>query len=237
MSIDWFTVLAQIANFWLLVWLLRRFLYRPILEGIAAREAEIARRLTAADAAREEALAAQQRYHAQRKDSLAQQQARVDAALQETRQEREALLARARAQREQEQASWRRQLDEERAKFEQSVQENASATLIELADKVLHDLADDTLEAAIVRQMGTRLESMAAELAAAAGTHQEGEITTHARLSPELQAQLTAQLQTLLPGRRFHFRADPQQSPGFVLQIGGARIAWTLAHYLQAMQT
>ncbi|MER2603590.1 MAG: F0F1 ATP synthase subunit B, partial [Candidatus Competibacter phosphatis] len=31
MQIDWFTVAAQIVNFLLLVWLLKRFLYRPVL--------------------------------------------------------------------------------------------------------------------------------------------------------------------------------------------------------------
>ena len=35
MSIDWITVLAQIGNFLVLVWLLKRFLYKPILKGIA----------------------------------------------------------------------------------------------------------------------------------------------------------------------------------------------------------
>ncbi len=59
MSIDWVTVLAQLANFLLLVALLRRFLYRPILDGIARREAEIARRMAAADIARDEARAAE----------------------------------------------------------------------------------------------------------------------------------------------------------------------------------
>ena len=48
MSIDWITVIAQIANFLVLVWLLKRFLYRPILDGIDAREAEIARSMAEA---------------------------------------------------------------------------------------------------------------------------------------------------------------------------------------------
>ncbi|MCL1485860.1 MAG: hypothetical protein MH208_17135 [Marinobacter sp.] len=48
MSIDWITVLAQLANFLVLVWLLKRFLYRPILDGIDAREAEITKSMAAA---------------------------------------------------------------------------------------------------------------------------------------------------------------------------------------------
>ena len=34
MLIDWFTVAAQVVNFLILVWLLKRFLYQPILNAI-----------------------------------------------------------------------------------------------------------------------------------------------------------------------------------------------------------
>ena len=42
MTIDWFTVGAQIVNFIVLVWLLKRFLYKPVLAAIDAREKRIA---------------------------------------------------------------------------------------------------------------------------------------------------------------------------------------------------
>jgi F-type H+-transporting ATPase subunit b len=40
MLIDWFTVGAQALNFLILVWLMKRFLYQPILNAIDAREAD-----------------------------------------------------------------------------------------------------------------------------------------------------------------------------------------------------
>jgi len=48
MEINWFTVIAQIVNFLILVWLLKRFLYKPVLKAIAEREQKIASRLDAA---------------------------------------------------------------------------------------------------------------------------------------------------------------------------------------------
>ena len=42
MLIDWFTVGAQALNFLILVWLMKRFLYKPILHAIDAREKRIA---------------------------------------------------------------------------------------------------------------------------------------------------------------------------------------------------
>ncbi|MBT5110502.1 MAG: F0F1 ATP synthase subunit B, partial [Rhodospirillaceae bacterium] len=48
MGIDWITVAAQVVNFLILVWLLKRFLYRPITDAIAARETHIASRVSEA---------------------------------------------------------------------------------------------------------------------------------------------------------------------------------------------
>jgi F-type H+-transporting ATPase subunit b len=50
MLIDWFTVGAQVLNFLILVWLMKRFLYQPILDAIDAREQRIAAELANAAA-------------------------------------------------------------------------------------------------------------------------------------------------------------------------------------------
>ena len=55
MLIDWFTVGAQALNFLILVWLMKRFLYKPILHAIDAREKRIATELADADAKKAEA--------------------------------------------------------------------------------------------------------------------------------------------------------------------------------------
>lgn len=51
MHFDWSTLALQTVNFAILVWLLRRFLYRPVLRMIDARRAEIDRGTAAAHAA------------------------------------------------------------------------------------------------------------------------------------------------------------------------------------------
>ena len=38
MQIDWLTVAAQILNFLVLAWLLKRFLYRPVIDAMTQRE-------------------------------------------------------------------------------------------------------------------------------------------------------------------------------------------------------
>src|SRR5665648_272520 len=55
MLIDWFTVFAQALNFLILVWLMKRFLYKPILHAIDAREKRISAELADADAKKADA--------------------------------------------------------------------------------------------------------------------------------------------------------------------------------------
>ncbi len=72
MLIDWFTVGAQGLNFVILVWLMKRFLYGPILHAIDAREKRIADELADADAQKAEA--SRERGEFQRKNEELDQQ-------------------------------------------------------------------------------------------------------------------------------------------------------------------
>lgn len=50
MHFDWWTFALQLVNFAVLVWLLHRFLYRPVLRMIDARQAAVAKQYAEADA-------------------------------------------------------------------------------------------------------------------------------------------------------------------------------------------
>ena len=92
MLIDWFTVGAQVVNFLILVWLLKRFLYRPILNAIDVREKRIAAEL--ADAAAKQTGAQKERDEFQHKNEEFDRQraALLRQATDEAKAERQRLL-------------------------------------------------------------------------------------------------------------------------------------------------
>ena len=57
MLIDWFTTVAQIINFLILIALLRYFLYRPIVSAMEKREKAVADRWHEAEQQRDQARA------------------------------------------------------------------------------------------------------------------------------------------------------------------------------------
>ena len=232
MSIDWVTVLAQIANFLVLLWLLKRFLYRPILDGIDAREAEIAKRMADAEQAKQDAKIAENQFIKQRAQLVSDQDALLEKALAATEDQRDGLLSDARTKLQQEQKDWRKHLEHERVAFNKRLQETGSDALMKLTRKALSDLADEQLEDAIVRHVGKQLEPIAAELLQAAAGSLKAQVSTRDALPAATQILLQSEVQQWLPEVTLSFATDAQQSPGLVMQVGGAQVSWTTDSYM-----
>lgn len=235
MSIDWITVIAQVANFLVLVWLLKRFLYRPILNGIDAREAEIANRMSAATRAGEKAEAAEAQYRDQLATLHANTSAMTDSARQKAEDARDALLADAQARLEQERKDWDAHLEQEARRYTAELHKTGAGALLSLTRKALGDLADETLEERIVAHVATRLVPMSEELRRAAGGCAEAVAATRDPLPKAARDQLQADLQDVIPEVPLRFETDATQSPGLILRMGGAQVAWTVDTYIDGL--
>ncbi|MCK9540045.1 hypothetical protein [Dokdonella sp.] len=235
MSIDWITVAAQILNFLVLVWLLKRFLYRPILDGIDAREKEIAERMGEAARIRAVAEAAEADYQAQVASLRAGREGTLEAARKAAEAERDALLAEARERLAREQAERAVQRVEEARRYRAELQRDGAAALLSLTRKALKDLADETLEARIVAHASDRLAAMADDLRKAAGDSLQAIALTHEPLSQAARERLGNELAQLIPGITVTFRSEPAQAPGLVLRLGGAQVEWTVDSYIDGL--
>jgi F-type H+-transporting ATPase subunit b len=235
MSIDWITVAAQLANFLVLVWLLKRFLYRPILDGIEAREAEIAERMQVAVRAKEEAQTTEANYRAQLAALQSEQASLSDAARRQAEQERDALLAEAHDRIERERAAWQTHLDAEARSFSAKMQRAGGHALLELTRKALTDLADETLEARMAAGLTRQIAAMKSDLQRAAGQMDTAVVTSHAELPKSVQDSLSRELDGLFPGTKVHFKTVESQSPGLSLQLGGAHLEWTVDTYIDGL--
>ncbi|AXI49158.1 F0F1 ATP synthase subunit B (plasmid) [Sulfitobacter sp. SK012] len=235
MSIDWITVAAQIANFLVLVWLLRRFLYRPILDGIDAREAEIKNRMQEAVLAKEKAQAAEQEHLDQVRALNAKQSDMAEAVRQDAETQRDALLDEARKRLEKERVAWAVHLEEERHKYAAKLQCAGGGALLSLTRKALSDLADETLEGRIAHNLAKRIEPMAEDLRVAAGQSKTATVTSQGKFSQSARDDLTAHLQSVFPDIPVQFETDADQPPGVMLRIGGAQLDWTVDGYIDGL--
>ena len=160
MLIDWFTVGAQTLNFLILVWLMKRYLYKPVLDAIDAREKRIASEL--ADAAQKQAQADSERdtFKQKNADFDQQREALARKASAEVDAERKRLLTDTRTAADAVQAKRHEALESELQTLQEDIARRSQEEVFAIARKVLTDLAGTTLEDRITEVFAQRLGSM-----------------------------------------------------------------------------
>ena len=68
MQLDWSTILLEIVNFLVLVWILKRFLYKPVLDIIAKRRANIEASVAKSESMKKDAEALKKQYESRLAD-------------------------------------------------------------------------------------------------------------------------------------------------------------------------
>lgn len=241
MLIDWFTVVAQAVNFLVLVWLLKRYLYKPVLAAIDAREKQIA--LALADAASQRTAAEQQR------SAFAAKQSALDAesvgllkqAASAAAAERTRLLAEARAEANGLRAQQMTALRDDQARLRQSIAHLAEQEVLAIARKVLKDLAGASLEQRIAVVFGQRLRAMDATakepLVAALRAGSEAVLYSAFDLGEAPRALIQSAVdETFAASIRLRFEVSAETICGVEVRVGGQKLAWSMADSLSGLE-
>ena len=146
MLIDWFTVVAQLINFLVLVWLLKRFLYKPILDAIDAREQRVAAELADADEKRKEADSEREKFRQKNAEFDRQRAALMSQASEEAGAERQRLFDEAREAADALRAKRMKTLLNDTHNLNQAISRRAQQEVFAIARKALADLASASLE-------------------------------------------------------------------------------------------
>lgn len=167
MHIDWWTLGLQTVNLLVLLWLLGRYLFRPMAAMVAQRQADADKLLDASKAAMASAEEAQKAAQAARASADAERAAAVDAAHKDGEAQRAALIEAARQEA-------RHLQDEARAGIAR-MQDEADARVGRRATALAGDIAARLLEEAAARIADTVfLDGFARALADLPDTAREG---------------------------------------------------------------
>jgi len=146
MLIDWFTVGAQLLNFLILVWLLKRFLYKPVLQAIDAREKLIASELANADLKKAEAQKEHDEFDTKNKMFDEQRSALMAKAATDAKVEHERLLDLARKDLDSARSKQESSMKDDQARLAGEITRRTTGEVFGIARKVLADLATVSLE-------------------------------------------------------------------------------------------
>lgn len=238
MAIDWTTFTLEIINFLVLVWILKRFLYQPVLETLARRRAGIERALAEARDTETRAKALQAQFENRLADweqEKAALRARFEQELITERSRQMQALANTLAQeRERNVAQDTHRRDEQRRELETQALEQACR----FATALLARLAGPELEARLVEAGMEDFAALPADqlngIAAAARTPgARVRVASAFPLSEAQQKHIGATLAARLGiSPDLDFRVDPTLRAGLRLALGPWRMNFSLADEL-----
>jgi F-type H+-transporting ATPase subunit b len=242
MLIDWFTVGAQVVNFLVLVWLMKRFLYKPILGAIDAREKKVAATLGDAEKKMTEANKVRAEFQHKTEELDQQRDALLKKAADDARIERERLLVEARGAADALAAKRSAALERDAASLNQAIGQRVQEEVFAIARKVLTDLATTSLEERVADVFARRLGEMKPEdkerlgqaLKAAPGP-------ALVRSAFDLPADERLKIQTALNRAfsaevRLGFETTPALVSGIELAMNGQKLGWSIAEYISSLE-
>jgi F-type H+-transporting ATPase subunit b len=243
--IDWFTVGAQLLNFLILVWLMKRFLYQPVLDAIAAREQKIASQL--ADAATTKAEAHRQQDEFQKKNQdLDQERAELlHQARDAAKAEHEHLQIEAREAADAASAQHAKALLADSQRLYAEIARHTRQQVFDISRRVLGDLAGLSLEQRLCDVFLQRLQAVEGQALLTLGTALKAASSADPALlrsafalpAPQraaIQAALDAAIGQPIP---LQFETVSELVSGIELRAQGQKLAWSISDYLDVLST
>jgi F-type H+-transporting ATPase subunit b len=233
MQIDWWTLALQTVNVLILIWLLARFLFRPVADIVAQRQQKANKLLSDAAAVRQQADEARSDVVRPRAQIAAERDTVIADAQKMAQAERSALLAQAEKDAAKLHAEADAAIVRDRAGMEQAVLDRASQLSVEIARRLLRRIAPATAMNAFVAGLCEQVQALpsqarAAFTPAAGGTHAIEVITAAPLSTEEADSVRRALKQALGADPVLTFRSDAALIAGIELRAPHAvvRNSW-----------
>ena len=153
------TILAQMLNFFILVWILARFAYKPLVSMMQERKERIAKDLADAQAARNEAEQFKADYAAQIANVRQEAQQIVEKAVQQAEATTREQLAAAREQIEREKERARQDIVNERDRAMNNLRNEVISLSVAMATKVVAKDMDSETNTKLIEDAIAKLDS------------------------------------------------------------------------------
>lgn len=240
MLIDWFTTAAQVVNFLILVALLKRFLYGPIIRAMDAREERIRERLEDAERERAEAAREKDGYREKSEKLDREREGILASARKEAEATRGELVDGARDEVEEMRRKWRESVEQERENFVGELERRTVRQVFEVAGRALGDLADSNLERVMAGVFARRVRALASSepealegLGRNVASGEAAVVSSAFELPEDARNEIAGAVREAVGGEaRVEFRVEPDLVSGIELASGGVVTAWSLGDYV-----
>jgi len=242
MLLDSFTVIAQIINFLILIYLLKRFLFNRIIKIMDEREKQITDRMQDAETAKEAAqkeLDEQQRI---REELQGKWNEMLAQAKKDAQKKREELVKDARSKIDEEQKNWREAISKQRTAFLRDLRYLSCEQVCQMSRKVLSDLAGEKLEDQLIENFLIQLGKLSKEekddfIRFIDKDERKIWVDSSFKLNREKESEIRKILEEIIGDKvEINFKVSPKLICGIETRTEGKKISWNIENYLDGLE-
>ena len=236
---DWPTVVFQVINFLILVWLLKRFLYGRIIRAMDERQAKIAAQLKEAEEKKKQADQLAEELRKKNEEFDANRERLLAEAKQQVEEERKALLSKAREEVENTRRQWLEGVQREKDALLADLRQRLLHHTCDIARRALADMANAQLERHLADAFAAKLEHLPADQLQAVKPEGDGLLVVRSAFElPDDQKTRLADIVRKRLGQdiNIQFETSPQPICGIELTSGSQKLAWSLDSYLDDLE-
>lgn len=241
MKIDWFTVIAQIINFLVLMWLLKRFLYQPILSAIDERETNIKKQLLDAESQKKEADQAKDEFNHKNEIFDKEKDELMQKAASEAKVEGDTLKENARKEANELKDKLEKSFTEDQATKNNDIAKRLKGEVLDIARKTLKDLSSVSLEQQTVEVFLQRINELKADEKSSFSEALKGGkpilVQSAFALSANQHSLIQKTISELLKTENaFEFKINPELINGIEILTNGYKLSWSVTDYLGSFE-
>jgi len=242
LQIDYFTTAAQVVNFALLVFLLKHFLYRPLLKLMDEREMKIISRQKAAEDAKREAQAEAQSYRKKKEELSAEHEELLVKAKEDAKEFRADMMKKARDEIEETKIEWQRDLQRQKDELISDLRKYSGQQLYAITRRALRDLANEDLERQIMIAFINRLKTLEeSERETIKDFVKDSEQIIIVRSAFKVPEDIQQKIKDALASHaeadvRVQFEIVDDLISGMVMSAKNVEIAWSIAEYVDSLE-
>ena len=236
MLIDWFTVVAQIVNFLVLVALLKHFLFGRLVKAIDERKKKVEACLAQAEAKSKEAEHQLEMEQARALDQERKRDQLLAEAKQEAVEKRDEMIQKAREEVRKLGVRWKDDLERERSAFLDEIRRRAGKEILSVIRRALSDLANTDVQHSAIEALIERVRTFDVAVLRELTGH-ELTVLTPSDLTDETKHRIRETIEARLGSPvQLRFSPAPEMGWGIELRGNGRRIGWNSDSYVEALE-
>ena len=242
MGFDLVTFVAQIVNLFVLVWLLKRFLYRPILKVIEKRQQEIRDKIKTAEDMRLQSEKERKKWEKEMSDYETEHQKELNKITLELDEKRKEGLAEIKSFLQKQRLKMQNDLLAEMAALQTDIGHFIATDFIQLANQALHELSNCCPLDQAIRLFLNELKNLGKNDINSINFILEKQyvifINSSNKLTQNQKDEITKLIQKIFdlsPKHKIKFNEVSELILGLEMRIGDISVAWNLKSYLDTL--